>query len=74
MHTLLADDKRRIKVPDVNRFYIESLGQDIYHSLSYFELWTSALCRQLLEKGVLTQDEINAKIDELKARDDQGKP
>jgi hypothetical protein len=68
MHSLLGEAKRRGRVTDVNRFYIESLGHDVYKTLTYYERWTASLCRQLVEKGVLTQDEIDAKIVELRAR------
>lgn len=68
MHAILGDARRRAKVTDVNRFYVESLGHEAYKTLTYYERWTASLCRQLIEKGFLTQDEIDAKIAELRAR------
>ena len=53
---------------DENRLYIESLGDDVYNTLAYYERWTAAICRQLVDKGILTQDEIDAKIADLRAR------
>ncbi len=53
---------------DENRRYIETLGHDAYNSLSYYERWTAALARQLIDKGVFTQDEVDAKVAEIRAR------
>ncbi|HVB88997.1 MAG TPA: nitrile hydratase [Beijerinckiaceae bacterium] len=68
MHMLLRQPGRRHAMTDVNRFYIESLGHEAYRTLSYYERWTASLCRQLIETGVLTQDEIDAKVCELRSR------
>jgi len=68
IHTLLGDDKRRITTRDENRYAIESLGHDAYARLTYYERWTAAMAAQLVRKGVLTQDEIDAKVAEIKQR------
>lgn len=47
---------------DENRRWVESLGDDAYNNLSYYERWTAALMRALIDKGVLTQDEIDARV------------
>ena len=53
---------------DENRRYIEQLGHDVYNTLSYYERWAGSLSRVLIDKGVLTQDEIDAKVAEVRAR------
>jgi hypothetical protein len=53
---------------DENRRYIEMLGHDTYNTLSYYERWTAALARQLIDKGVFTQDQVDAKVAEIRAR------
>ncbi len=53
---------------DENRRYIESLGEDVYNTLSYYERWTAGLSRVLVDKGIATQDEIDAKVAEVRAR------
>jgi hypothetical protein len=68
IHTLLGDEKRRITVRDQNRYFIESLGHDVYQRLNYYERWTAAMALQLVRKDVLSQDEIDAKIAEIKQR------
>jgi len=71
LNLLLGDNKRRLKTTDQNRYNIESLGYEAYHTLTYYERWAASLCKLLVEKGVLTLDEIDAKIRELRAK---GKP
>ncbi len=68
INVLLSDDKRRIISRDERRLAIESLGEEVYQTLGYFERWTAAMARLLLQKGILSQDEIDAKIAEIRAR------
>jgi nitrile hydratase subunit beta len=65
MNQLLA--QKGIRRTDENRAAIETLGHDAYGALSYYERWTAALARILIDKGVLTQDEIDAKVAQLRA-------
>lgn len=66
MNALLA--QKGLRRTDENRRYIEMLGHDAYERLTYYERWTAALARQLIDKGVLTQDEIDARIADLRTR------
>ena len=51
-----------------NRRTIEQFGHEIYDTLSYYERWTAALQRQMVDKGILTQDEIDKKVAQLRIR------
>jgi nitrile hydratase subunit beta len=53
---------------DENRRYVEMLGHDVYNTLTYYERWTAALTRVLIDKGVLTQDEVDAKVAQVRER------
>ena len=53
---------------DENRRWVESLGEDAYEKLSYYERWTASLQRQMVDKGILTQDEIDARVALVRAR------
>jgi hypothetical protein len=59
---------KKIVTTDENRRYIEALGHDAYDRLTYYERWTAALSRQMVDKGVLTQDEIDARVAEIRTR------
>jgi hypothetical protein len=47
---------------------IEDLGQTVYAGLTYYQKWALASAHLLLEKGLITQDELAAKMDEVRAR------
>ncbi len=58
-------DKKGIKTTDEHRRAQESLPQERYEALSYYERWIAATELLLVEKGVLTCEEIDAKAEEL---------
>ena len=53
---------------DENRRWVESLGDDAYERLTYYERWTAALMRALIDKNVLTQDEIDQRVKIVRER------
>ena len=57
-----------IVTTDENRRHVESLGHDAYNTLTYYERWTAALSRQMVDKGILTQDEIDQRVAEVRKR------
>jgi hypothetical protein len=65
---LLSAPQRRIISVDELRRAIEGLGADEYDRLTYYEKWMTGVTRLLLEKGVLTTDELGRKLDEVRAR------
>ena len=44
---------------------IESLPRDEYETLSYYERWSASLEKLLVEKNIITEEEIDAKVREL---------
>lgn len=59
--------RRKVVRLDELRRAAEALGED-YYRLPYFERTTRALRDLLLEKGVLTQAELDARMAELRRR------
>ena len=59
---------KKIVLTDENRRYVEALGHDAYDRLTYYQRWTAALSRQMVDKGILSQGEIDAKVAEIRAR------
>ena len=53
---------------DELRRAIEGIGAKAYDEMSYYEKWISAIAQVLLEKGVITVDELSAKIAQIEAR------
>ena len=60
---LLSRAKQMIRTDELRRA-IESLPSDAYEKLSYYERWISAIEALLIEKGVLTKEEIDRKAEE----------
>jgi hypothetical protein len=58
-------DKKGIKTTDEHRRAQESLPPEQYEALSYYERWVAATELLLVEKGVLTREEIDNKAQEL---------
>ena len=52
---------------DEMRCAIEQLGE-AGQALPYYERWTAGLMRIAIAKGLLSQDEINARVAEIRAR------
>ena len=51
---------------------IETLGPEAYDGLSYYERWTAAVAALMVEKGVVSQDELDARVAALKAAHGDG--
>jgi hypothetical protein len=68
MMQLLRQKPRAFWVTDENRRTIESLTPETYRDSSYYQKWCLAMRSLLVEKGVLTDAEIQTKFDEVKAR------
>jgi hypothetical protein len=47
---------------------IEDLGAEDYNRLSYHECWTTAIANILLQKGVISVEELGQKMQEVEAR------
>lgn len=57
-----------IRRTDEMRRAREDLGPDQYLSLSYYERWVASMETILVEKGILTRDEIDRRMAEFEAR------
>lgn len=53
---------------DERRRAIESLPPDAYDKMSYYERWTAALAQTLLQRGLITTEELAKKMAEVDAR------
>lgn len=68
MMQILRVEPRGFWVTDENRRTIESLTPETYRDTSYYEKWCLAMKSLLVEKGVLTEAEIAAKLKDVKTR------
>lgn len=65
--SVLLGKKMSITV-DERRRAIESLPPDAYDKMSYYERWTAALAHTLLQRGMITTEELARKMAEVDAR------
>ena len=66
---LLSDETRHLMTVDELRRGIESLGAEEYDRLGYYERWIMSITNTLLQRGVLTADELGRKLAEIEARE-----
>jgi hypothetical protein len=66
---VLLKNKNILRV-DENRRGLESLGSDVYFSLSYAERRMLSMSNNLILKGVITIDELAHKIADIESRKD----
>src|SRR3546814_7844658 len=62
---LLGDGKRRLITTDELRRCIEELGPGAYDEMSYYERWIASITNNLLEKGVITVDELGRRMAQI---------
>jgi hypothetical protein len=68
MMMLLRNKPRSFWGADENRRTIESLTPEFYEGSEYYQRWVVAMRALLIEKGHITEAEIDAKLDEVRAR------
>ena len=69
LQVLLSAPERRLLRVDEMRRNIESLRPDVYEAMTYYERWIAAITKVLIERGVLTSDELGRKMEAVKARE-----
>ncbi len=52
------------------RIGIESLQPDVYEALSYYERWAASLAARLVERGLIDQAELDARVAATDSNDD----
>ena len=66
MRLLSSPDIALMRVDELRRG-IETLGEAAYNAEPYYGKWARSLAKIMVEKGVLTQDELDARIAALRA-------
>ena len=65
--------KKGLMTVDELRRNIEGLGQDAYDKMSYYERWIYSIAQTLIQRGVISVDELGRKMAEAQARTDGGR-
>ena len=64
---VLLSAKKLMTVDELRR-NIEALGAEAYDSMSYYERWIHAVSQTLIQRGVLSVDEIGRRMRDVELR------
>ncbi len=64
---VLLSQRDLLRVDELRR-NIEALPPDAYDKMRYYERWISAITNTLLQRGVITTDELGRTMAEIEAR------
>jgi hypothetical protein len=70
MMILLAERPGLLSVDQLRRG-IEALGEGEYDRRTYYERWIASIADNLIQKGIITVDELGRKLAEIEAREKQ---
>jgi len=65
---LVVLSKKGLMTVDELRRNIEGLGAQAYDGMSYYERWMYAISQTLIQRGVLTVDEVGMRLAALEKR------
>jgi len=72
MLVLLAGKDRRLMTVDELRKNIEAIGPDAYDKMTYYERWIHSIAQTLIQRGVITIDELGRRMADVEARHAKG--
>ncbi len=73
MRLLSSPEKGIIRVDELRR-QIESLDPERYETYSYYQRWLTAIENLVIEKGIVTAEELDRRAAELEAQSAQTPP
>lgn len=68
MMMLLTHPSRKLLVLDELRRNVEALGPGAYERMAYYERWIAAIAAAMLDRGVVTADELGRRMAAVAAR------
>ena len=60
---------KKLMTVDELRKNIEALPPDAYERMSYYERWVTSITQVMIQRGVITTDELGRKMTEIQGRD-----
>jgi len=68
--TLLSGVKggKKLMTVDELRKNIEALPPDAYERMTYYERWVTSITQTMIQRGVITTDELGRKMEEIEKR------
>ena len=63
----VSGGKRRMTVDELRK-NIESIPPETYDRMNYYERWVTSLTQTMLQRGLITTDDLTRKMEEVAAR------
>jgi len=63
---------KKLMTVDELRKNIESIGPDAYEKMSYYERWVTSITQTMIQRGVITTEELGRKMQEVQTRERDG--
>jgi hypothetical protein len=64
---------RKLLILDELRRNVEALGPGAYESMGYYERWCAAIANAMIDRGLVTSDELGRRMAEVASRPDAGR-
>ena len=64
---VLLSQKKLLNVDELRR-NIESIGGDAYETMTYYERWIFSITQTMIQRGIVSIDELNRKMAEVEGR------
>jgi hypothetical protein len=68
MMMLLTHPSRKMLILDELRRNVEALGPGAYETMGYYERWIAAISAAMIDRSVVSSDELGRKMAEVEAR------
>ena len=62
---------KRMTVDELRK-NVEALPPDAYEKMSYYERWVTSITQTMIQRGVITTEELGRKMQEVQGRDGNG--
>jgi hypothetical protein len=62
---------RRMTVDELRK-NVEAIGPEAYDRMSYYERWVTSITQTMIQRGVITTEELGRKMEEVKRREGNG--
>jgi hypothetical protein len=63
----VKDAPPRITVDELRK-NIEAIGPEAYDKMSYYERWVTSITQSMIQRGVITTEELGRKMEEIRKR------
>lgn len=68
MMMLLTHPSRKLLILDELRRNVEALGPGAYETMGYYERWIAAITAAMIDRGVVSSEELGRKMAQVEAR------